>query len=197
MNYKNLLQEYIQKTGFSTIIYDGKMFSSGWIGSVKINFDKSYLIFYGIICKRKKDSQQDASKKALEYLNNYKLVNKYITYKDINILHDQDIVFIDIENISKYDYIIPSKYIYGFISTNSHLYNKIDDIKRYMNLYIYNGKEKDGSDILLTMTVSEHVPHIRKYKNKVIIVTNDHFGKCIKKILKINNIYCDVVKILN
>lgn len=196
MNYKNLLQEYLQKRGYPIPKYDGNLTLFGWIGNVTINIDKRELTFFGIECNNKKDSQKDASKDALEYLYNYKKIEKYNCYKNSNTLKSQDIIFVDIENISKYNYIIPEKYIYGFISTNSCLYNKIEDIKRYMNIYIYDGKEKDGSDILLTMIISEHIPHIKKYKNNIIIVTNDHFGKCIKKILKNDNINCDVVKSL-
>lgn len=197
MNYKNLLQEYLQKERYSLPIYDGNFDISGWNGNVTINIDKKCLTFYGLICNNKKESQQDASKKALDYLKKYKKGIKYKIYKDGNILNHQDIIFIDIENISKYIYIIPDKYIYGFISTNSSLYNKIEDIKQYMNLYIYEGVEKDGADILLAMMVSENIQHIKKYKNKVIILTNDHYGICIKKILEKNNIKCDVINCLD
>jgi hypothetical protein len=196
MNYKNLLQEYLQKRGYSIPTYDGKVDILGWIGNVTININNKYLTFYGIECNNKKDSQQNASKKALECLYKYKEGIKYNCYKDTNILNLQDIIFIDIENVSKYNYIIPSKYIYGFISTNSCLYNKIEDIKQYMDVYVYDGNEKDGADILLSMIISKKIQYIKKYKNKVIILTNDHFGICIKKILEKNDISCDVIKSL-
>lgn len=161
INYKNLLQECLQKKGYPIPLYDGNKNSSGWIGNVKIILDKKDYTFYGIECSTKKESQQHAC-------------------------------FIDIENLSKYNYIIPNSYIYGFISTNSNLYNKIEDIKKYMNIYVYEGVEKDGSDVLLSMIISKNIPHIKKHKNKVTILTNDHFGKCIKRILEKMDISCEI-----
>lgn len=192
INYKNLLQECLQKKGYPIPLYDGNKNSSGWIGNVKIILDKKDYTFYGIECSTKKESQQHACQKALEYLDNY---NKNINnkdYKDNNKLMSQNIFFIDIENLSKYNYIIPNSYIYGFISTNSNLYNKIEDIKKYMNIYVYEGIEKDGSDVLLSMIISKNIPHIKKHKNKVTILTNDHFGKCIKRILEKMDISCEI-----
>lgn len=66
-----------------------------------------------------------------------------------------------------------------------------------MDVYIYEGNKKDETDILLSMIVSKKMPYIKKHKNKVIILTNDHFGICIKKILERNDICCDVIKSLN
>lgn len=194
MNYKNLLQESLQKRGHPIPLYDGKQTINGWIGSVKITLNKKDHNFYGIECNTKKESQQYACKKALEYLNNYNKNIKNKIYKENNKLNSQNIFFIDIENVSKYNYIIPDGYIYGFISTNSNLYNKIEDIKKYMNVYIYEGIEKDGADILLSMILSKNIPHIKKYKNNVTILTNDHYGKCIKKILEKMDISCEIKK---
>lgn len=184
MSYKNKLQEYFQKKGIPLPIYDVKLCESCWIGSVTINVNN-----------KKIESQQSACIKTLEYLkvdnstqekNIDDDKNKYI-YN--NKLTNQNIIFIDIENIQKYKYIKPKNYILGFISTNSYMYKKLNEIEKYMDTYVYEGTEKNGSDILMSIIVAKNIPHIQKFNNKITIITNDNYAKCIKNILEKDNIF--------
>lgn len=112
-----------------------------------------------------------------------------------NKLTNQDIIFIDIENTQKYKYVKPKNYMFGFISTNSYMYKKIDEIRKYMDTYVYEGTEKNGSDILMSIILAKHISHIEKYNNNVIIVTSDNYGKCIKKNLEKDMIICNIERI--
>lgn len=200
MNYKHKLQEILQKKGYPIPIFDSKSSNNGnqWIGIVKIIIDKNEHIFEGKQCNNKKESQQDASDKAIQYYNEY--INKYnddyeglkYRYKN-NISNCKEVLFIDIENTSKYDYINSDAYIFGFISNNSVFINKVKDIEKYLDLYIYKGKEKDGADILLSMIVYKN-KEILKDNKKAIIYTKDHFAECIKRILENESIYCEIKK---
>lgn len=200
MNYKHKLQEILQKKGYPIPIFDSKSANNGnqWIGIVKIIIDKNEHIFEGKQCNNKKESQQDASDKAIQYYNEY--INKnndgyeYLKYKyKNNISNCKEVLFVDIENTSKYNYINSDAYIFGFISNNSVFINKVKDIEKYLDLYIYKGKEKDGSDILLSMIVYEN-KEILKDNKKAIIYTKDHFAECIKRILENESIYCEIKK---
>ena len=157
MSYKNKLQEYFQKKGIPLPIYDAKLCESGWIGSVTINVNNKKIKFKGDIKNK--------------YIYNNKLTN-------------QNIIFIDIENTQKYKYIKPKNYIFGFISTNSYMYKKLNEIEKYMDTYVYEGTEKNGSDILMSIIVAKNIPHIQKFNNKITIITNDNYAKCIKNILE-------------
>jgi hypothetical protein len=200
MSYKNKLQEYFQKKGIPLPIYDAKLCESGWIGSVTINVNNKKIKFKGDIKNKKIESQQSACIKTLEYLkvdnstqekNIDDDKNKYI-YN--NKLTNQNIIFIDIENTQKYKYIKPKNYIFGFISTNSYMYKKLNEIEKYMDTYVYEGTEKNGSDILMSIIVAKNIPHIQKFNNKITIITNDNYAKCIKNILEKDNIFCNVEK---
>lgn len=198
--YKNKLQEYFQKKGIPLPTYDGKLCESGWIGSVTIIIDDEKVKFKGEIKNKKIESQESACIKALEYLkinnsiqekSNNDDKNNYI-YN--NKLTNQDIIFIDIENTQKYKYVKPKNYILGFISTNSYMYKKLNEIEKYMETYVYEGTEKNGSDILMSIILAKHIPHIKKYNNNVTIITSDNYGKCIKKILEKDMIFCNIEK---
>lgn len=120
--------------------------------------------------------------------------NTYITqsiYKNDNFfIKNQKVLLIDIENIGKYKISGFDGIIIGFISNNSPLYKKLYDIKRYFHIEIFNGKEKNGADILMSIFIGQNLNHFKNYNNKIIILTKDKFGLSIKNICNQNGIDC-------
>lgn len=115
---------------------------------------------------------------------------------NISLLEDkfftkyQKVLLIDIENIGKYKFSGFDGIIIGFISNNSSLYKKLNDIKRYIHLEIFNGKEKNGADILMSIFIGQNLNNFKNYNNKIIILTKDKFGLAIKNICNQNGIEC-------
>lgn len=147
--------------------YDGKLSESGWMGSVTININN-----------KKVESQESACIKVLKYLKiDNPIHEKNINDDENNYIYNnkltiQDIIFIEIENTQKFKYIKPKNYMFGFISTNSYMYKNLNEIEKYMDTYVYEGKEQNGSDILMSIIIAKHIPHIKKYNNNVIIMVN-------------------------
>lgn len=122
------------------------------------------------------------------------IANTYVTqsmYKNNNFfIKNQKVLLIDIENVGKYKISGFDGMIIGFISNNSTLYKKLDDIKRYIHVEIFNGKEKNGADILMSIFIRQNLNNFKNYNNKIILLTKDKFGLSIKNICNQNGIDC-------
>jgi hypothetical protein len=101
-------------------------------------------------------------------------------------------VLIDLENINNIDFeqipkIIPSTfYIIGFLSSNNHQYEMIDDIKEFMQVKVINSAVKDACDHLITFVAAQLCVSKSKSTQVMYIVTKDHIGSCIAQMVNEN-----------
>lgn len=61
-----------------------------------------------------------------------------------------------------------------------------------MEVEVYNGKDKNGADTLMIFYIARNINSYIKNKNKIVIISNDSFSKCVLNILKLYNINCEL-----
>lgn len=201
MYSKNLLHNILQLNNQKLPEYKYNKDNNKYTCTITLYIYNEKISYNSCPCLNKKESSNSAAMKAYIYINNIIFLKK----QDINIKNEnicskkyindnikKEIVLIDIENVG-YKYFNKNSRIIGFISKQS-LYNKIDKIKEYMEVEVYNGKDKNGADTLMIFYIARNINSYIKNKNKIIIISNDSFSKCILNILKIYNINCELKK---
>lgn len=140
---------------------------------------------YGFLKNNKIESNNSAAINAYNYIN---CINK----KYVPTNNYKNIVLIDVENVG-YKYINKNSRIIGFISKQC-LYDKLDTIKKYMEIEIYDGKDKNGADTMMLFYIGRNIDYYIKNGIHVTIISNDSFSKCAYNILNKHNIKCVLEK---
>lgn len=188
MNSKNELQHLLQINKQKLPLYEYNICKNKIICTVFFEINNNKIKIEGDIKNNKKEASKNVALKACRYIINNNILN-YVHYKKINKFENNynKVVLVDIENVGykiKYNDI---KTI-GFISKQHSLYSKINEIKKYMNVEVYDGKEKNGADTLMTFYVGKNIEFYIKNKIEVILLSKDHFVKCVSKILDSYNV---------
>jgi predicted P-loop ATPase len=173
MNPKNKLQNILQINKQKLHRYNYIIKNSYYVSTVVFEINNKKFQIEGLLKSNKKESSDSAATIAFNYIKSTGFFNQKIkTTHKIN-----NIVLIDVENVG-YKYLHKNEKVIGFISKHC-LYNKIDKIKEYMELEIYDGIDKNGADTLMIFYIGKNIEYYIKNKCKIIIISNDRFAKCI------------------
>lgn len=190
MHPKNVLQNILQSNKQKLPIYNYIIRKECCSCFVIFEVNNKVFKIEGLLKSSKKKASESAALIALNYIKSINHFNN-----DINYINQKEIietVLIDVENVG-YKYFNKNAKIVGFISKQS-LYKKLDIIKKYMDIEIYDGKDKNGADSLMLFYIGKNIDFYIKNKYKVIIISNDSFAKCALNILNKHGIICELKK---
>ena len=188
MHPKNVLQNILQLNKQKLPVYNYVFKNNSCFCTVVLELNNRILKIKSLSESSKKKASKSAALIAINYIKSINYCNdetSHTIYKEIN-----EIVLIDLENVG-YKYINKNAKVVGFISKQS-LYNKVDTIKKYMDIELYDGKDKNGADSLMLFYIGKNIDTYLKNKYKVIIISNDSFAKCAINILTNLGIYCEL-----
>lgn len=189
MDPKNKLQYILKSNGLKFHGYKYIIIKDKYLCKVIFEINNKNEEIYGFLKNNKIDSNNSANINACNYLYCIKKLNQKDEFTNN---HNKNIVLIDVENVG-YKYFNKKSRIIGFISKQC-LYNKIDIIKKYMELEIYDGKDKNGADTMMLFYIGRNIDYYIKNKIHVTIISNDSFSKCAYNILNKHNIKCELKK---
>ncbi len=189
MYLKNRLQYILQLYKTKIPIYNYHNVNNKYISTVTLNMNNKNLKIKSEHKQDKKDNNNS------DVIIAYNCINSATSLKDINQVNgeeNKEVILVDVENAG-YKYLNKNAKVIGFISKQC-LYNKIDKIKKYMDIEVYDGNDKNGADTMMVFYIGKNINLYIKNKTKITIISNDSFAKCALNILKKYNINCKLKK---
>ncbi len=180
MNYKGLLNEYFQKNGLESIIYNNIKQGCDHLPIFKVTVNYNNQIFISENQPNKRLAEHDVAKQILDYINinNTNNIVPNTTY----IQNPSEIIsvfMIDGENLHtlvdtiKFDMNIK---IYVYYSKNHSLIDKV--VPSYITKCISPSTRNDGCDIYMSMDVM-NMPNIFPNIRKIYIFSRDKFASAV------------------
>jgi dsRNA-specific ribonuclease len=186
-NPKSILYEYIQKHKLPKLTFKHEynyMDKSYYTSTI---FDNN--TFYTESASSKREGERNVSERILEYIDQNHSISYYETPEEYD-----GIIYIDLENATKLPLEILENYkkyrIISYLAYNHALMDKQDFIKRFSELKSVSCSDKDAVDIMITIDIARLQPLVDKGEiKKVYLITADHFGKTVEKLVD----YCECI----